>query len=73
MTFDYIIKDHEKIVIVHCQCATARRVASGHSSSMDFDAAVLKSKEIKSASNDDKLALYKLFKQVGFAKAHLRG
>ena len=38
---------------------------------MDFDTAVLKSKEIKSASNDDKLALYKLFKQVGFARLML--
>lgn len=31
---------------------------------MDFDTAVARSKECKSATNDDKLALYKFFKQV---------
>ena len=31
---------------------------------MDFDTAVAKSKECKAATNDDKLALYKYFKQV---------
>jgi diazepam-binding inhibitor (GABA receptor modulating acyl-CoA-binding protein) len=31
---------------------------------MDFDTAVAKSKEIKAASNEEKLSLYKYFKQV---------
>ena len=33
-------------------------------SAMDFDTAVAKSKDCKSASNDDKLSLYKHYKQV---------
>jgi hypothetical protein len=36
---------------------------------MDFDAAVAKSKECKNPSNDDKLALYKYFKQVRLVAA----